>query len=211
MRKTSSVLTAITLCGVLTITAGAAEERMEEKLQTYTNEQVAHGEYLVRIIGCNDCHTPLVMSNNGPVPDMSRMLSGHPESLTMPSAPQLPEGPWVWVGAGTNTAYSGPWGTSYATNLTPDENTGMGTWTEEIFLNTIRSGRHWGVARPIMPPMPWQSFSQMTDDDLKAIFAYLKTIAPIKNRVPDAVAAGEPADPNELDWDDAAASIEGKK
>src|SRR5262245_41468530 len=122
---------------------------------------VKRGQYVATISGCNHCHTPLKMGAQGPEPDLSRLLSGHPEKLTLPAAPQLPEGPWGFVVAATGTAFAGPWGISYATNLTPDENTGMGAWAEEIFINTLRNGKHWGVARPILPPMPWQFYAQM--------------------------------------------------
>lgn len=145
----------------------------------------ARGEYLVMVASCNDCHTPLKLGPNGPEPDLTRMLSGHPEGMEMPEAPVTAAGPWTWAGADTSTAFAGPWGVSYAANLTPDENTGIGIWTEEIFVNTLRSGRHWGVARPILPPMPWQNFARMTDEDLNAIFAYLRSIPPIHNRVPE--------------------------
>ena len=104
------------------------------------------------IASCNDCHTPFKLGPKGPEPDMTRMLSGHPEGLVMPPPPKLPAGPWVWVGAGTNTAFAGPWGISYGINLTPDQNTGLGIWTEDIFIKTMRTGRHYGVARPILPP-----------------------------------------------------------
>lgn len=147
-------------------------------------DAVARGQYLVTIGGCNDCHTPWAMGDNGPEPDMTRMLSGHPASLEMPPAPAA-AGPWVWNGAGTNTAFAGPWGVSFAANLTPDENTGTGIWTEETFINTIRSGRHWGQSRPILPPMPWFNYAKMTDEDLKAVYAYLRSIPPVHNRVPE--------------------------
>ncbi len=62
---------------------------------------------------------------DGPAPDMARMLSGHPESMQMPPPPALPEGPWLWLGAATNTAFAGPWGITYAPNLTPDSTTGL--------------------------------------------------------------------------------------
>jgi mono/diheme cytochrome c family protein len=157
-------------------------------------EIVARGEYLVTIVGCNDCHTPLKMGANGPEPDMTRMLSGHPETLELPPPPRLPAQGWNWGGAETLTAFAGPWGITYAINLTPDENTGIGTWTEEMFVNTIRNGRHMGgEARPIQPPMPWPWYAKMTDDDLKAIYAYLRTIPPIVNRVPE---YQEPPAPN---------------
>lgn len=143
------------------------------------------GEYLVTIAGCHDCHTPFIMGANGLEPDTSRTLSGHPEELEMPASPLTVEGAWAWAGAAANTAFIGPWGVSYATNLTPDENTGIGTWSEGIFIQTMRTGRHWGVARPILPPMPWQNYAAMTHEDLKSIYFYLRTIAPIQNRAPE--------------------------
>jgi hypothetical protein len=151
---------------------------------------VARGKYLVTISGCNDCHTPFKMGPNGPEPDMTRMLSGHPQGMKLPPPPQ-PTGPWVMAGV-PNSAWAGPWGVSYAINLTPDTTTGLGVanlWTEEVFIKAIRSGKHFGTARPILPPMPWADFAQMTDEDLKAIWAYLKTVPPIKNQVPDAALA----------------------
>ncbi len=89
---------------------------------------VARGQYLVTTGGCHDCHTPMKMGPNGPEPDMSRALSGHPQQLEMPPAPQLPEGPWLAVSSATNTAFSGPWGVSFTANLTPDAQTGLGAW-----------------------------------------------------------------------------------
>ncbi len=146
--------------------------------------QVARGSYLVKIMVCNDCHTPFKLGPKGPEPDMTRMLSGHPQDLVMPPAPKLADGPWVWSGAGTNTAFAGPWGVSFTANLTPDPETGLGKWTEDTFIQAIRTGRHEGVGRPILPPMPYPFYSQATDEDLKAIFAFLQSIPPIQNRVP---------------------------
>jgi mono/diheme cytochrome c family protein len=151
---------------------------------------VERGRYLVTVIGCNECHTPLRMGPNGPEPDMSRMLSGHPETVAIESAPDGVTGPWMMAAATTMTAFAGPWGVSFAANLTPDENTGIGIWSEDLFVKTLRTGRHWGTSRPILPPMPWQSFSQMTDDDLKAIYAYLRTVKPVVNHVPAPIEAG---------------------
>jgi mono/diheme cytochrome c family protein len=155
-----------------------------------TQDLVARGKYLAAVGGCSDCHTPRKMGPKGPEPDMSRYLSGHPAALKMPPPPKL-AGPWMWAGAATNTAYAGPWGVSYAINLTPDEETGIGVWTPEVFVAAIKTGQHLGVGRPIMPPMPWSAYAQMTEDDLRAIFAYLKSLPPAKNRAPE----GEPAPP----------------
>ena len=149
-----------------------------------SSDLVGGGRYLVTVMGCNDCHTPYKMGKNGPEPDMTRMLSGHPEGLKMPPPPALKE-PWGMVGAVTNTAWAGPWGVSYTTNLTPDQNTGIGIWTEDMFLRAMRTGKHMGTSRTILPPMPWPWYGKMRDEELKAIFAYLKSIPPIKNRVPD--------------------------
>ena len=115
---------------------------------------VAGGRYLVTIMGCNDCHTPYKMGKTGPEPDMTRMLSGHPEGMKLPPPPKL-EGPWGMAATHTNTAWAGPWGISYTMNLTPDENTGIGIWTEDMFIRAMRTGKHMGTSRTILPPMPW--------------------------------------------------------
>jgi len=147
--------------------------------------KVARGQYLVSTSGCHDCHTPFKLGPNGPEPDMSRALSGHPQSLVMPPAPQLPPGPWLVTMAATNTAFAGPWGVSFTANLTPDAETGLGQWTLKNFTDTIRTGRHMGRGRPVLPPMPIPVYNNFTDDDLEAVFSYLRTIAPISNRVPE--------------------------
>lgn len=144
---------------------------------------VQRGEHLVKTMGCNDCHTPWKLGANGPEPDMTKFLSGHPAEFQMPPPPDLSGQPWQWVGAATMTAFAGPWGVSYAPNLTPDV-TGTASWTEAQFIEVIRSGKVLGGARPIMPPMPWPNIAQLTDDDLKAMYAYLRTIPPIANLVP---------------------------
>ncbi|MBD3163343.1 MAG: c-type cytochrome [Candidatus Eisenbacteria bacterium] len=153
-------------------------------------DPVERGRYLVTVSACNDCHTPAKMGPHGLEPDTTRMLSGHPEDLVL-EAPAASDGPWIWHGAATKTAFAGPWGISYATNLTPDEETGFGIWTEEMFIEAIRTGAHMGRGRPIMPPMPWKSYGKMTDEDLRAIFAYLQSIPPIKNDVPEGLSADE--------------------
>jgi hypothetical protein len=151
-------------------------------------QRIARGEYLVRAMACNDCHTPWKMGKDGPEPDMTRMLSGHPEAMPMPSPPKLAEGPWAIVASVTMTAWSGPWGVSYTRNLTPDPETGIGRWTEQNFVDTIRNGKAMGKGRPLLPPMPWTMYRNLTDDDLKAMYAYLMSIPPLRNRVPEPLA-----------------------
>ncbi|HET7698259.1 MAG TPA: hypothetical protein VFK57_21265 [Vicinamibacterales bacterium] len=145
--------------------------------------RVERGAYLVGMMGCNDCHTPWKMGAQGPEPDMTRALTGHPQDMVMPPPPAA-SGPWIWHGAATNTAFAGPWGVSFTANLTPDPETGLGKWTEEMFIATLRTGRHQGKGRPILPPMPVKMIGKANDEDLKSIFAYLQSLAPVKNRVP---------------------------
>lgn len=150
--------------------------------------QIERGKYLVTIGVCDDCHSPKIMTDKGPVPDESRRLSGHPHDMKVSEYPAgvVPE---KWGAAGNDffTAWAGPWGISFAANLTPDEKTGLGSWTPDMFRNAIRNGKHMGTGRPILPPMPWPNFREMTDDDLNAVFAYLRTLKPISNAVPDPV------------------------
>jgi mono/diheme cytochrome c family protein len=147
--------------------------------------RIERGAYLVRTMGCHDCHTPWKMGPKGPEQDMSRALTGHPQDVVMPPPPALPPGPWNWMGAATNTAFAGPWGVSFTANLTPDIETGLGRWSEADFIRTIRTGRHMGRGRAVLPPMPIAVYNHFTDRDLKAIYAYLRTIPPIRNKVPD--------------------------
>ena len=147
--------------------------------------QAERGRYLVDTSGCHDCHTPFKMGAKGPEPDLSRRLSGHPEQLVMPPAPKLPEGPWVVISSATNTAHAGPWGVSFAANLTPDRDTGLGLWTAAQFKEAIRTGRHQGRGRPILPPMPIPVYRNFSDADLEAIFSHLRSVPAVKNRVPE--------------------------
>jgi mono/diheme cytochrome c family protein len=157
----------------------------EKFKKTASADPVARGKYLVTFGGCNDCHTPFKVTDKGPVPDMARMLSGHPHD-TKVSMPDLKPGPW-FVATASMTAWTGPWGITYAANLTPDTNTGLGIWTEDMFLKAMRTGRHMGVGREILPPMPWRGIASLNDDDLKAIYAYLRTVPAIHNEVPTPV------------------------
>jgi mono/diheme cytochrome c family protein len=147
--------------------------------------QVERGKMLVIGGGCHDCHTPKKVGPTGPEADMSRMLSGHPEAqkITAPF-PQQKGSQWTLHVNDDLTAWSGVWGVSFAANLTPDENTGLGIWTEDMFVTALQQGKHMGKSRPILPPMPWNWYGQLPEEDLKAMFAYLKSIPAISNRVP---------------------------
>ncbi len=149
--------------------------------------QVKWGEHLVIIAGCNDCHTPKKMTSTGPEPDFSLALSGHSEKVPPPDVDRKEMESKGLAVTNDLTAWVGPWGISYAANLTSDS-TGIGNWSEAQFILCLREGKLKGVAgsRGLLPPMPWQDFKLMTDGELKAIFAYLKSTKPIQNIVPGA-------------------------
>lgn len=146
------------------------------------NAMIERGKFIVEVGGCNDCHTPWVMTPTGARPDSTRYLSGHPAGMLAP-APKL-DMPWLAAVNASFTAWAGPWGISYTANLTPDSS-GLGVWTEDMFIQAMRTGKHWGISRPIMPPMPYESLGKLPDSDLKAIWAFLGTIPPVPNVVPD--------------------------
>jgi mono/diheme cytochrome c family protein len=150
-------------------------------------EQVDYGRMLVTVGGCNDCHTPKIFSAKGMAFDSSRLLSGYPAGtkLPTPSASALKPGNWGQL-APDVTAFVGPWGISYAANLTPDSATGLGVLSEANFINTVRSGKHWGggTGRDLLPPMPWYNLARLDDKELKAIYAYLHSLPPVSNAVP---------------------------
>jgi mono/diheme cytochrome c family protein len=185
MLTATALMTSLSL-GVspVAVNAGTAPAPGAQEPAAASAATVARGKYLVTTSGCNDCHTPWTMGANGPEPDMSRMLSGHPAELELPEPPQ-PAGRWIVAAADTNTAWSGPWGISYTANLTPDPETGLGNWTLRNFVETIRTGRHMGRGRMILPPMPIPMYKHFSDADLQAIFTYLQSIPAITNRVPE--------------------------
>jgi hypothetical protein len=174
---------------VLNQCQNAEANNTSETISTNSVENaVKRGAYLVNAMGCDDCHTPKKMTEIGPEPDMDKRLMGHPSSeeylVTDKKDMALKQN--VAVFSAGMTAIAGPWGVSYAANLTPDD-TGIGTWTEAQFMKAIREGKSKGLdgARPLLPPMPWQVYRNLTEDDLKAIFAFLKSIKPQQNVVPN--------------------------
>lgn len=176
------------------IALGAATLVRAEGTKPAPADVVARGKYLVSVLGCSDCHSPKRMAPEGPVVDTTRLLSGHPEGTVLPPPPKL-ERPWIEAATLDLTAWAGPWGITYATNLTPDEQTGLGIWTEEMFVKAFKTGRHMGTSRPILPPMPVTAYSHLTEQDVKAMFTFLRTLPKIKNRVPEAAVPPTPAPP----------------
>jgi hypothetical protein len=184
-------LAGLVLTGTMAVRAGSPAPATKMRPGSASDAaRIKRGEYLVNIASCHDCHTPFAMTPKGPQPDMTRALSGHPQDLVMPPPPPA-VGPWIGHMAATNTAWAGPWGVSFTANLTPDVETGLGSWNEEMFVATVRTGRHQGKGRVILPPMVIPALQAATDDDLKAIFRYLQSIKPIRNKVPSPI---EPAE-----------------
>ncbi len=195
MKRTFSV--AVLLSATLFLVQCSSEEKKEDESKNVVasattsfggfDSQVKWGERLVFIGGCNDCHTPKKNGPNGPENDMSLMLSGHPAQTPGPAIDPKDAAKKGLIVTQTFTSWTGPWGTTYAVNLTSDS-TGIGTWKEEQFVKALREKKWMGIegTRPLMPPMSMMPATEMTDDELKAIFAYLKTTPPIKNVIPEA-------------------------
>jgi hypothetical protein len=168
--KRTHVATTV-MAAALAIFSGALVGAVESPAQTGTvtpekqKARVERGAHLVKTMACHDCHTPWVMGPTGPHPDMARALTGHPSDIVMPPPPPA-VGPWIGHMAATNTAWAGPWGVSFTANLTPDKETGLGAWTEDMFIATMRTGRHQGKGRRILPPMPVQILNALDDEDL---------------------------------------------
>jgi mono/diheme cytochrome c family protein len=161
--------------------------------QMTAQQHVQRGEYLVTVLGgCPDCHAPKEMGPMGPAPIKELWLSGYPANRpVMQADAKVLKSGWILFVPDLTSA-SGPWGVSFSANLTSDQ-TGIGNWTEENFLRALKEGKFKGIpnARTLLPPMPWQNFMNAKDEDLKAIFAYLKSTSPVSNIVPAAIIAGE--------------------
>lgn len=147
--------------------------------------QVKWGEHLVTIGACHDCHTPKNMGPMGPVDDSTKLLSGHPASAPIPEIDRSILESGGFAATNNFTSWIGPWGVSFSANLTSDS-TGIGAWKEEQFFMALRQGKFKGLAgsRELLPPMPWHMYRHMTDDEIKAVFAYLKSTPPVNNVVP---------------------------
>src|ERR1700687_1614894 len=129
--------------------------------------QTELGKYLVMLGGCNDCHTPGYFLGK---PDFSRTLGGSEVGFEIPGL-----------------------GVFHGRNLTPDKETGLGDWTPEEVVAAITKGQR-PDGRELAPIMPWRSFPVLTKDDALAIAAYLKSLPPMKNKVPGPFGAERDAD-----------------
>lgn len=168
---------------IIACNSSAANEKERKPLSQ--EELVQRGSYLVNAIGCDDCHSPKKMGPNGPevIPDLR--FSGYPSErpLQKVDTNSVKNG-WSMFGSDFTSTF-GPWGISFAANITSDA-TGIGNWKEEQFIKAIREGKSKGLEgnRSLLPPMPWFVYRNFSDEDLSAIFAYLKSTKPVKNIVP---------------------------
>ncbi len=178
-----SFLAASTAVAVIACKSGSASGNKEEA--PVIEDRVKRGSYLVNTIGCDDCHSPKRMGAQGPeiIPELR--LSGFNKQAHLPAVDTSVIAKGWFLMAPDLTAAVGPWGMSFAANLTSDE-TGIGNWSEENFIRALREGKYKGIAnnRDLLPPMPWFVYKNLTDEDLKSIFAYLKTIPAVENVVP---------------------------
>ena len=166
---------------------------------TYTNlsaqgekdtvDEIEKGKIITEIFGCADCHSPKIKEGEFLVNDPDKLFSGHPQDNVLPQFPPDIIGPDKWRGLFTDsmTAWGGPWGISYSANLTPDKKTGIGELTEENFVSILNIGIHSNMNRKLMQPMPWKEISELRNEDLKAVYKYLRTVKPVKNKVPESV------------------------
>jgi len=184
----TALLTAVTAMAIIACNSSSASSNKEtDPAFAYTTGQVNHGKYLITIMGCGDCHTPLTMGAHGPEPDTSRLLSGHPAGMPLPSVDTNALKNWILFNH-TATAIAGPWGVSFSANLTPDP-TGIGSWTLARFKKALKEGKYKGLDnnRTLLPPMPWPNYRNIADEDITDMFAYLKSTKPVKNLVPSPI------------------------
>ncbi|MBI2395838.1 MAG: c-type cytochrome [Deltaproteobacteria bacterium] len=166
MRTTHAILTIV---AVLSISCRReTREPLAGEVPSSHAERVRRGEYLAMVGGCNDCHTPGGMYGAA---DLSRRLSG------------------------SELGWQGPWGTSYPSNLTPHMETGIGRYSEDDIVKTLRTGKR-PDGRPLLPPMPWPHYGNMSDADVYALAAYLKSLPPIEHRAPASLPPGQAGPPS---------------
>lgn len=185
MKKVTIITGLSALFTVILVYACQSPSASNGTTEISADSLVKRGSYLVNAMGCDDCHTQMIMGPKGPELDMANRFAGHLASSKLgPIDTSILSKGWMLFSLNMTASY-GPWGISYSANLTPSE-TGIGNWTEDQFIYAIRNGKYKGMkeGRPLMPPMPWFMYKNLSDTDLKAIFAYLKTMKPVDNVVP---------------------------
>jgi cytochrome c553 len=182
----TTVRTGLIGTGVLGVAILGVAALMAQAPAAPSPAKIARGKYLATIGACNDCHSPKLDPQQHP--DPKRPFSGRPQTTLAPTQNNAE------IHASLDlTAWAGPWGVSYGANLTPDPETGLKKrYTEASFIKTLRTGKK-PEGEDLLPPMPWELYKVMADDDLKALWAYLQTIPAIKNNVKSGAAPAKPA------------------
>jgi len=159
-------------------------------VERYRLYRIERGKQLVNLGGCDKCHTPKIKTLFGTESDPERFLSGYPQGEPLPGLPDSEPGTGEWENTfytTDGTVWVGRWGVSFAANITPDPETGLGAWTEEQFIEIFRGTDHIGGGSTVRSPMPMQAYSQLSNEELRSIYLYLQVIKPIKNKVPDPI------------------------
>ena len=161
--------------------------KADDQEEVYRKYNVERGKRLVELGGCSQCHTPKIRTTLGYKPDKDLFLSGYPSDEPLPDLPYAE----IIAGEAENKFYTtdatiwvGRWGVSFAPNLTPDPETGIGNLTEEGFIEIFRGNKHFAEGAEVVSPMPVNVYSQLNFFELRSIFIYLQTIEPISNEVP---------------------------
>jgi len=190
------LVTAVLLVLFTTACVSTQQAKKTDAEESYSVSQIQRGRGLVAASNCSDCHSPKIQTPEDDLtPDPDKLMSGYPEGTPLPDLPYENIGTEGWesvVYTTDMTLWAGPWGVSFAANLTPDKETGIGNWTPEMFINTMRTGKHMGMGRDLIAPMPWEDYANYSDEDLMVIYAYLRTLTPIKNRVPAPIPPDDP-------------------
>jgi hypothetical protein len=174
------------ICSIAIVACNSAEGKSDKSESNKDKlAMIKRGEYLVNAIGCDDCHSPKIVGPTGFEIIPETRFGGYPSTrqLQKVDTQNLKKG-WMLFGPDLTSAV-GPWGMSFAANISSDA-TGIGNWKEAQFIKALREGKSKGLdgSRPLLPPMPWFVYKNFTDEDLKSIFAFLKSTKPVHNVVP---------------------------
>ncbi len=189
MRYSFKIAAAALLCFLL---INACNNQATETTETSpatpsADDNIKEGQRLVAILDCEICHSPKRMGPKGPEVIPELRFGGHQAGTQLPPYDEKTVKSGWALFAPDFTSVIGPWGQSYAANISSDS-TGIGMWSEEQFKKVIREGKYKGLdnTRPILPPMPWEAYKNLTDEEITKVFAFLKSTAPVKNVVPTA-------------------------
>ena len=181
------LLSVLGACGSKVELAPKKDSHNETQEEVYRKYNIERGKRLVQLGGCSQCHTPKIKTTLGYKPDKDKFLSGYTQGQ------ELPDLPYAEIMAGETektfyttdaTVWVGRWGVSFAANLTPDPETGIGSWKEEDFVDIFRGNKHFAEGRQVISPMPVNVYSQLSFFELRSIFVYLQTLPPFVNDVP---------------------------